>query len=174
MHMKVTRLEKLSVGLLIVFAGAILVNRAFGTVSDDSKTQDRLAAQRQKTSMPITKGINTTTPGPSSFKADMSFSEAIDILRNSTVPPLNIVVFWRDLERNADIYRDTPIGIDGVSGVPLRTHLKLLLISLSSNSPVKLGYTIYGGVIIISTQDSLPRRLRTRIYYIADLVAGMP
>jgi hypothetical protein len=117
--------------------------------------------------------INKNAVGPSSFTPEMYFDEAINILRNTTKPPLNIVVLWKNLEQHADIYRDTPIGVDGVSGVSLRTHLNLLLMSLSADSTEKLGYVVIDGVIIISTESSLPKRLRTRVYYIADLV-GIP
>ena len=101
----------------------------------------------------------------------MTFGEAINILRNCTVPPLNIAVLWRDLEENADIYRDTPIGMDGLRGVPLKTHLKILLASVSGGGVEKLGYVVDEGVIIIATQSSLPRRMRTRIYDVTDLVS---
>lgn len=158
--MNVTKQKKLCTVLLIALACTLPVDRAYCSAPGDSEAQNR----------PTTGSINRDAPGPSSFKANMPLSEAINILRNSTSPPLNIVVLWRDLERNADIYKDTPIGIDGVSGVPLRTHLKLLLLSLSSNSPEKLGYVIESGVVIIATQNSLLRRLRPRVYYIADLV----
>lgn len=115
--------------------------------------------------------INRNAVSPSSFTPDMPFSEAINILRNTTIPPLNIVVFWKHLEA-ADIYHDTPIGIDGVSGVSLRTHLKLLLTSLSADASEELGYVINGGVIVISTQSSLPTKFKTRIYDIRDLVSA--
>ena len=108
---------------------------------------------------------------PSSFKPEMPLREAIDILRNSTIPPLNIVVMWRDVDQNADITPDTPIGIDGVSGVPLKIHLSLLLMSLSSSSLAQLGYVIKENVIIIGTKDSLPKQLITRVYDVSDIVA---
>jgi len=111
------------------------------------------------------------TVSPSSFKPDMPFSEAIDILRNSTVPPLNIAVLWKDLQENADIYRDTPIGMNGLSGVPLRTHLKVLLMSVSGAAVEKLGFVVDDGVIIIATQSSLPKKVITRIYDVTDLVS---
>jgi hypothetical protein len=101
----------------------------------------------------------------------MPFSEAIDILRHSTVPPLNIVVLWKDLQENADVYRDTPIGMDGLSAVPLKTHLKVLLMSVSGGSLEKLRYTVDEGVIIIATEGSLPPKVVTRIYDVSDLVS---
>ncbi len=110
---------------------------------------------------------------PSAFKRDMPFSEAIDILRNSTFPRLNIVVLWKDLEENADIYTDTPIGIDGVTGVSLNRHLKSLLDGVAGGAQEKLGYVVDEGVVVISTLGNLPKRMVTRVYDITDLV-GQP
>ena len=110
---------------------------------------------------------------PSAFEPDMPFSEAIDILRNSTFPKLNIVVLWKDLEENADIYPDTPIGIDGVTGVSLNRHLKSLLDGVAGGAQEKLGYVVDEGVVVISTLGNLPKKMVTRIYDITDLV-GQP
>ena len=106
----------------------------------------------------------------SALTFDMPFSEAIDILRNSTDPPLKIVVLWRDLRENADVERDTPIYIDDVSGISLRTGLKILLRSVSSG-PAKLDYVVEGGIIIVGTKDSLPAKMVVRIYDISYLAA---
>ncbi|MBN2315217.1 MAG: hypothetical protein JXM79_14905 [Sedimentisphaerales bacterium] len=114
----------------------------------------------------------TVNPGPSSFRPDMTFEQAIHILRHSTNPPLNIAVLWKDLEENTDIYRDTPIGIDGLSGVPIRRHLKSLLTGVSGGNPVKLGYVVDDGVIVIATIDSLPAKMTARVYDVRDLVAA--
>jgi len=98
------------------------------------------------------------------------FSQAIKILRNSTEPALNIVVLWRDLSENAFVEQDTPISMDGVSAIRLRTGLELLLRAVSS-SPGDLGYLVQDGVIIVATKESLPRKMVTRIYDIRDLAA---
>ncbi|MHC4703387.1 MAG: hypothetical protein ACYTFQ_22705 [Planctomycetota bacterium] len=110
---------------------------------------------------------------PSTFTPQMPFSEAIDILRNSTFPKLNISVLWKDLEENADIYPETPIGIDGVSGVPLGRHLRSLLDGVSGASPERLGCIVDEGVIVIATVGSLPKMMVTRVYDITDLT-GQP
>ncbi len=91
----------------------------------------------------------------------------IEILRNSTHPPLNIVVFWNDLRDNARIDQHTPIGAEPVSGVSLRKNLEILLASL----PAKLDYTVIDGVIVIATKDSLPNKMLRRTYDITDLSA---
>jgi hypothetical protein len=109
---------------------------------------------------------------PASFTPDMPFGEAMDILRNCTTPPLNIVVLWKEIGENTGIDRDTPIGMDGVSGLRLRQSLELLLLSVSGAEPVKLGYVVHNGVVTVGTTDSLPAPRRvTRIYDISDLVA---
>ncbi|MFQ6035179.1 MAG: hypothetical protein ACE5NM_04945 [Sedimentisphaerales bacterium] len=98
------------------------------------------------------------------------FGQAIEILRNSTEPALNIVVLWRDLSENAFVEQDTPISMEGVSAIRLRTGLELLLRAVSS-SPGDLGYVVQDGVIIVATKESLPRKMVTRIYDIRDLTA---
>lgn len=109
----------------------------------------------------------------SGLTPDTAFGEAIQILRNSTKPPLNIVVLWRDLRENAFIDASTPIQIEGISGIPLRYGLEILLRSVSSRrTPV--GYIVKNGVIIIGTSQSLPTRRVTRVYDITDLIAGQP
>ncbi len=110
-----------------------------------------------------------TPRGPAAFTPDMSFGQALNILRQSTEPPLNIIVRWRDLAMNADLYPDTPIGIEGVSGVPLRTHIECLLLGVSGNDPTRIGYTVHRGVVFIGTPQYLPRPQITRVYDVTDL-----
>ncbi len=151
----------------------LLVTETCGANSKGSEnqiTQIPKTAYKQSGGERLT-AVKRTTADPSTFKPDMPFSEAIDILRNSTVPPLNIAVLWKDLAENADIYKETPIGMNGLSKVPLRTHLKVLLMSVSGGGVEKLRYVVDEGVIIIATQGSLPRKKVTRIYDIADLVS---
>jgi len=107
----------------------------------------------------------------SSLTLNTPISSAIEILRNSTEPALNIVVLWKDLRENALVEQDTPISMDGVSGIRLRTALELLLRAVSSG-PRELGYVVDGGVIIIATKESLPIKRVTRVYDISDLVAA--
>jgi hypothetical protein len=101
----------------------------------------------------------------------MPLSEAITILRTCTTPPLNLVVLWRDLD-NAGIYRDTPIGIDGIPGLRVGQYLDLLVLSLSAGAADKIGYSVHQGVITIATTSSLPApRHVTRVHDVRDLVA---
>ena len=140
------------------------------SVAKSTTTRKKTSSQVQAKTQKVSRKLNPAAVSPSTFEPDMPFSEAVNILRNVTVPPMNIVVLWRDLEDNADIYKDTPIGIDGVSNVTLRTHLKLLLMSISSGALEDVGFAVENGVIIIATKDSLPQQLSMRIYDITDLV----
>lgn len=171
--MKKERLTKTFGGIVVILSGVFLLfGETYGANLKGSNARKISESQSQQTSKAVYEEVKKATSDPSTFTPNMPFSEAIDILRNSTVPPLNIAVLWKDLEQNADVYRDTPIGIDGVSKVPLRTHLKLLLMSVSAGSAEKLGYVVEGGVIIIATQSSLPRKMKTRVYDITDLVSA--
>ena len=125
-----------------------------------SSTKNKPAKQSRKTI-----DLSALTP-------ETPFAEAIDILRNSTKPPLNIIVFWRDLEENSDVDRHTPIGLQAVSGVSLGKNLELMLMSVSAD-PKSLGYVVENGVIIIATRDSLPAKRKARVYDVTDL-AGRP
>jgi hypothetical protein len=167
--------EKLTQNFIVI---VITLSSAFLLFTETCRANSkrpyaRINSKNQVRRIPKTayRQIRRGTANPSSFRPDMPFSEAIDILRNSTFPRLNIAVLWKDLEENADIYRDTPIGMNGLSGVPLRTHLKVLLMSVSGGAAEQLGYVVDDGVIIIATQGSLPRKMKTRIYDITDLVS---
>lgn len=117
-------------------------------------------------------GASPTLPKPPvrlHFSWQMPFADAIDQIRDCVDPPLKIAVLWRDLYDNADIERTTPINMDDISGVPIGTVLELLLASVSGRYD-QLGYIVEDGVIIIATIDSLPHRLKPRVYDIADLL----
>ena len=99
----------------------------------------------------------------SALQSDTSISKAIEVFRNSTRPPLNIVVLWKDIEENSDVTRDSPIGMEAISGISLGKNLELLLMSVSSD-PKKLSYVVENGVILIGTKDSLPNKRNARVY----------
>lgn len=106
----------------------------------------------------------------SALTVDTTFSEAIEILRDLSEPPLRILVLWRNLSENSDVDKNTPIYIQGVSGIPLHYGLELLLMGVSG-SPGELGYAVKKGIIIIATKDSLSAKMVPRIYDISDLTA---
>jgi len=164
--------QSFSVIVIILLSVFLLLTESYGVSSKGPYVRINSENQTRRKPKTAYKQFKRGTANPSSFRPDMPFSEAIDILRNSTVPRFNIVVLWKDLEENADIYRETPIGTDGLKRVPLRTHLKVLLMSVSGGAAEKLGYIVDEGVIIIATRGSLPKKVVTRIYDITDLVSA--
>ncbi len=161
------RRRKSIAGLVLTSAVGLLVLAQLCAAG--AAEEPKLKTQSPKAETPAPTGRITTDP--SRFSQNMPFGEAIDILRYSTSPPLNIVVLWRDLAEKAAIDKTTPIGMDGISGIPLGKHLELLLLSVSAGSNAKLGYVVDKGVIIIATTESLPKKVSTRVYDITDLVA---
>jgi hypothetical protein len=171
-EMKNERLPKSTRGAVVVLAAVfVLFAQGYGAGSGRPLTKANSDEPPNETARQGDNQARPVTAHPSAFTPEMPFSEAIEILRHSTQPPLNIVVLWRDLADNADVHPDTPIGIDGVSGIPLRQHIELLLMSLSAGSVAELGYAVEKGVIIIATKDSLPAKMSTRVYDISDLVS---
>ncbi len=110
----------------------------------------------------------------SSFTLDMPFDEALEILTNSIEPPLRITTMWRDLSENAYIEQGTPINMQGLSGIPLKKGLELLLNSVSGEL-AELDYVVSDGIITIATKgsESLPSRHRTDVYNVEELL-GLP
>jgi general secretion pathway protein D len=108
----------------------------------------------------------------SMFRPEMPFSDALNAISQSVSPSLIIVPLWVDLEQNAEVYRSTPINMDAISSVPLKTGLRLLLESVSTGF-AELGYTVEDGVIRIATKDSLNVELETRTYDVTILL-GQP
>ena len=108
----------------------------------------------------------------SELTAEMSFSDAIEELKNSVDPPLKVTVFWRDLYDNADIDQTTTINMDPISAVPLGTALDLLLKSVSGGF-ADLGYVVEDGVVTVATVESLPSKMETLVYDVTDLL-GRP
>ena len=103
---------------------------------------------------------------------DTPLNEAIEIIKISVDPPLKIIVRWRDLDENAYIEQDTVIGIQGMTGIPLKKALKELLDAVSGGI-ANIDYIIEDGIITIATRMSLPTKLVTHVYDITELI-GRP
>lgn len=157
--------------LVFILTVVLFSNQALYAASNSAstagKSQNKNQSQKEAPSVQKQKPSMT----PLSFNPEMPLREAINILRNSTVPPLNISVMWNDLNENADITQDTPIGMDGIPGATIKTHIELLLLSLSGGGLAELGYVVKDGVVIIGTKDALPKNYVSRTYDIADIVA---
>jgi hypothetical protein len=92
----------------------------------------------------------------SKLTPETSFGEAIDMLRKSVSPPLNITVLWRNIEEEDAITRDTPIQMDGLPSANLKTVLELLLKAVYSGTGTSpLTYRCEGQVITIGTVGML-------------------
>jgi len=107
------------------------------------------------------------------FNEDMSFADAIDILRNSVSPPLIIVVMWGELEESAFIDSTEPIKMSGqgLSAIRLRTGLERLLQAVGGGL-ADLAYNIKDGIITISTEEALPENYITIPYDITEIVSA--
>jgi hypothetical protein len=107
----------------------------------------------------------------SSLTKDVPFSEALEILRNSVEPPLELVVFWTDLWENAYIGPDTPINMQFLGAMQLRKALELLL-KYSSIRLSEVGFVVEDGFIAIATKEFLRRKLLLNVTGIADLLGA--
>jgi type II secretory pathway component GspD/PulD (secretin) len=108
----------------------------------------------------------------SQLSPDMSFGEAIGVLKNSVDPPLKMFVNWRDLYDNADVDQTTPINMDPITAIQLKRGLELLLEAVSGGF-ANINYIVEGGVLKIATAESLPPVMETLVYDITDLI-GRP
>jgi len=98
---------------------------------------------------------------------------AIDIIRKSVEPALNISVNWRDLQTNVAIEPTSAINMDGLSKVKLGTALDNLVKAISdpANPDYPVEYVVNKGVVTIATSTGLPtKKMEARVYDISDLV----
>jgi hypothetical protein len=139
------------------------------TSKTNQKTTKTLTAKEPLTSDSVAKLLEKTVD-LSQFKTDLPFEKAVDILRHSTNPPVNIIVLWIQLGQ-ADIERSSPINMDAITNVPLKTGLNMLLESISSTDK-KLGYYIKNGQVVIGLEDLITRQKETRIYNVTDILSS--
>lgn len=152
--------------------GALLMTTLLSAAYAQSGTPGKVEKAKPQTApLPPDKPKPSPVRGLASLTRQTPLSEAINILRNSTTPPLNIIVLWRPLH-NAGVYENTPIGIDGITGLRTGQYLDLLTLSLSAGASARIGYTVHKGAITLSTTDTLPApKSVARVYDISDLVA---
>jgi len=81
-------------------------------------------------------------------------AEAVEILKRSVEPPLNIVVLWNDLMAFVSVEPSTPININGMPHMRLGTALDLLVRGFPASS-TKPMWRIKGDVIVIGTVMTL-------------------
>jgi hypothetical protein len=90
----------------------------------------------------------------SSLNPQMPLAEAVETLRKSVEPPLNIVVLWTDLMDNLAVEPTTPIHIGGMANVKLGTALDLLVRGMPSVN-AKPMWRVKDDAIVIATAASL-------------------
>jgi hypothetical protein len=91
----------------------------------------------------------------SSLNPQTPLADAVQILRKSVEPPLNIVVLWNDLMDNLEIEPATPINIDGMTRVKLGTALDLLVRGMLPSVSAKSVWRIKDDAIVIATAGGL-------------------
>ncbi len=141
------------------------VERLLQVILDQTRSEFSKAIDKSESDLAVYEQLDQFVD-LSGLKLETTFSEAIDIMKNSVSPPLNVVVLWQDLLDNANIKRDTQINMDGLSRVRLETGLDILLHSLSTID-FELGYVVKDGVVTIGTVEALPGNLETRVYDIS-------
>lgn len=103
------------------------------------------------------------------LRSETPFAEALQIIGDSVEPRLPMVVFWNDLENNAFVEKDTPIGVEGFSTLSTAMVLDCILYSLSGyGEPLK--FTIDQGILKIGTVRSLSKK-STQVYSVVDLIS---
>ncbi|MBN1125283.1 MAG: hypothetical protein JXA82_09760 [Sedimentisphaerales bacterium] len=109
----------------------------------------------------------------SAWNPDMEFETALDILRNSTNPPIPMVVLWGDLNNNALVDKTTPIGLSGVAQIPVRRAIRLLLVSVDGGQDNIDCLARDGVVTIASAASGLRNEMVTRVYETGALTLPM-
>lgn len=110
-----------------------------------------------------------TTVDLSEIDEETTFQEAMDILTDSVRPRLPLVILWNDLENNAFIDKEMPVGLGGFGSVPLKQALKLILLSVSRAGGLKPELAFEGRVITIGTQRGLLQKSIVKSYSVEDL-----
>ncbi len=167
----------ISIAIIIMFFPTLGFCEQKTSSTADEKTQEKKPVTTKKTRLSKSAKLDNNTAlelleqnvNLSDLRSDMSFGQAIEVLRNSTKPRARIVVFWGQLEQ-VNVGPASRISMDGFADIPLRTGLKILLTSVS-NGQNQLDYWTTGGVIVIGTKDSKPKVQTTRLYNVYDLTS---
>jgi hypothetical protein len=102
---------------------------------------------------------------------ETTFEDALTMLSEASEPKLPLLILWNDLERNAFVRRDIPIGISGFGQMRLDKALALILRSGAPSGP-PLIVAAEGGVLTIASRYAGLNKPRTGVYPAADLLAA--
>jgi hypothetical protein len=100
---------------------------------------------------------------------DTPLSEALTRLAESVEPRLPLLILWKDLQVNAFIEKETPIGVDGLGRIKLRQAMGIILRSVSVGGP-RLVMVTEGGMITLGTDQTLLGNKATQVYPVQDLL----
>jgi hypothetical protein len=128
-----------------------------------------VVVRRSKTDDYDLQALLKTKINLSSLHSETPLQEALQIISGSLEPRLPIVVFWSDLENNAYVDRDTPIGVEGFGWISAAQGLDAILYSVSGYG-VPLKFTLKGGILKVGTVNSLSQKT-TQVYSVADIVS---
>lgn len=101
---------------------------------------------------------------------NMPLSEALNLLSESVQPRLPLLIRWDDLQANAFIEKDTPIGVEGFGRLKLRYALNHILQAAAGREP-KPALIAEGGILILGSHEMLLKHRNTRVYDVKDLLA---
>ena len=101
---------------------------------------------------------------------NMPLSEALDLLCESVQPRLPLLIRWDDLQANAFIQKDTPIGVEGFGRLKLGYALSHILQAVAGRQP-KPALIAEGGILILGSNEMLQKHKDTRVYDVRDLLA---
>ncbi len=104
------------------------------------------------------------------IRPETGLRDALRMISSQSSPPLPILVMWGDLERNALITPDSPVGLEGFGQVPAEQALRLVLLSVQSpGMPLRMVHD--GGVVTIATGYADIEKPRAVVYPVADLIS---
>lgn len=108
----------------------------------------------------------------SGLDSNASLREALEMIRLSVDPPLPMVIVWNDLQQTLLLDPETPIGVGGLTKIPLKLAIELILSSVSSGAerPVVLQENT---VLLIVSSRFAAGRMNPGVYNISEL-AGIP
>ncbi|MCK5000064.1 MAG: hypothetical protein KAS23_11025, partial [Anaerohalosphaera sp.] len=129
------------------------IDKKAGRTEEDKETEEQLE----------------TKVDLSELNVDTTLKNAVEMIRKSVDPPLKLIVMWTDLENNAFIQQDTPVGCsgEGLYNVPLRAGLDRVLASVGGGLS-DISYSIKDGIVTVATEESTSYYT----YVVSDSISG--
>jgi hypothetical protein len=104
------------------------------------------------------------------IQSDTPFRQALEMIRTSIEPPLPMMINWNDIQGNAFIGPDHPVGIDGLRNFPIGQVLELLLNAVDGGKG-QLAFATRGQILVIASKRSLGDSLNMRVYNVSELTS---